>query len=722
MNEQNINQSRSHNKTMKQPYLANVTIFKSLFDSKETAFVLSIEDVYQRIKTGVGGIKELVEQIRQQTDKDNNLKKQLKAILFAGEFTQRNSESLTNHSGLMITGFDGFETDEVLNEWKEKLKSNPYVFMLFVSHSGNGLKAIVRIPKSDAKDHSLRHKAFEKHINCDYFDRSNKDVARVCFESYDPNIYLNQYCEVFEDIEQEEENIFLGQNPQKKDKSKLRLIKPLYLKDSAFAYDLWEFKFNTNLNKHELTSLYYEGMRTFINSKDFYKRQLTKQSHIYIKDENNIIDEVTPDRINEEVRSYVDEIKTTTSFEYNNNKYSIPHDSLKNVYLKQHHNIINTKWLTNIKKHDRPILKDTKTTSYFVFNNCFVEVTKDNIELKSFDSLKGYCVWKDQVINRDFIYKKDRDGQEGEFEKFVINVCNKEPDRLTALKSAIGYLLNNFSNPTKGQAVIFYDEALSFSNKPSGGTGKGLLVNAVKQLRPTAKIDGKNYKSDDKFKWSNIKPSTQVVWIDETNNNFNFEDLFSCLTDGWQVERKFENKFDIEPKNSPKVVICSNTIIENKGSSNKRRQFIVELSDYYSKKIITGTETPIADEHGILFSDEWSNKEWNKFYSFMLDCSQYYLKNSLCDYEHKNVEKNLLKQQTCDEFMDYVLNYPPPIDEPFDIKPLFEQFKSEHIGDDNKMVQRTFTNWIKKYCISIHHELKNVGKSNGTPFYKITKK
>ena len=66
-----------------------------------------------------------------------------------------------------------------------------------------------------------------------------------------------------------EQNIFIGQSPQKKDKSKLRIIKPTYLKDSAFAYDLWEWKYNTNLKKYEISSLYYHGMREFINLLDY---------------------------------------------------------------------------------------------------------------------------------------------------------------------------------------------------------------------------------------------------------------------------------------------------------------------------------------------------------------------------------------------------------------------------------------------------------------------
>ena len=513
------------------------------------------------------------------------------------------------------------------------------------------------------------------------------------------------------------ENIFAGQNPNKKDKSKLRIVKPIYLKNSAFAYDLWEFKKNKK-EEYELSSLYYEGMRVFINSKGFYKKQLTNDNHIYIKEIDNVIEEVTPEFINDLVRGYVESIGDI-KFKYYNEDFSIPHSALKNTYLKQHQNIVNNKWLTNIQIHSKPILKDTETSSFFVFNNCYVEVTKEGITKKNIEELKGYCVWKDQIKPYDFNYKNDT---KGEYEKFINNVCNNDDQRFKAFRSAIGYLLHDYFNPTKGQAVLFYDEALTTSDKPNGGTGKGATVNGLKILRPTAKIDGKNYKSDDKFKWSNVTPSTQIVWIDETNKNFQFNDMFSCLTDGWQIERKHQNKFDIPPEESPKVVICSNVILENKGTSNKRRQFIIEFSDYYSKRIVNGTETPIADEHGILFSKDWSVNEWNLFFSFMFDCLKLYLKEGLIEYQSINVDLNLLKQQTCDEFIEYITNNPPPLNTRIEIKNLFEPFKSSYLGEDSNFKQRTFTNWLDKYCAVKNLMRVKVSDYNGNPIYELVTK
>ena len=62
-------------------------------------------------------------------------------------------------------------------------------------------------------------------------------------------------------------------------------------------------------------------------------------------------------------------------------------------------------------------------------------------------------------------------------------------NRFEALKSSIGYLIHNSYNPSSNQAILLYDEALTSSSKPQGGTGKSLLANAIKKVRMTTKID-----------------------------------------------------------------------------------------------------------------------------------------------------------------------------------------------------------------------------------------
>src|SRR5699024_2641857 len=107
----------------------------------------------ERIKSGKS--KDTIERIRKEKSKEkrNNLKSKLPAILFAGVFNERNKKGLKKHSGMMVLDFDDFEGDEVYNEIFNKLKYNKYICLAFRSPSGNGIKAVAKIPESDSVMH-----------------------------------------------------------------------------------------------------------------------------------------------------------------------------------------------------------------------------------------------------------------------------------------------------------------------------------------------------------------------------------------------------------------------------------------------------------------------------------------------------------------------------------------------------------------------------------------
>lgn len=176
----------------------NVTIFKSLFGSKDVPYIVHIDKVIDRIKNGKS--KELLSKIRLEEDKSKRdaLKRNLPAILFSGEFSERNKKGCKVHSGLMITDFDNFPNEEEYERIWTELTQNPHVYCVFMSPSGKkGLKAVIRIPPCDIHAHTRYFKQFNEEFQIDYWDRSNSDISRVCFESYDPDIYVNKEAEVY---------------------------------------------------------------------------------------------------------------------------------------------------------------------------------------------------------------------------------------------------------------------------------------------------------------------------------------------------------------------------------------------------------------------------------------------------------------------------------------------------------------------------------------------
>lgn len=172
-----------------------ITIFKNL-QSTNTPFFKDIDFVLDRIKQGKS--KTIVENVRKQKTKElaDKIKVTLPAICFSGTFTKRADNSIVEHSGFICLDFDKYETDELLNIDLELINSSEYTYSSFISPSGNGMKVLVKIPK-DFENHKLYFGAIEKHFNNTHFDTTSKNISRICFESYDPNIFINKKSKVW---------------------------------------------------------------------------------------------------------------------------------------------------------------------------------------------------------------------------------------------------------------------------------------------------------------------------------------------------------------------------------------------------------------------------------------------------------------------------------------------------------------------------------------------
>jgi len=175
-----------------------ITIFKAIKDT-DTPFFREIGMILTRIKEGA--TKDLVKKIRLEKRKAerNELKKQLPAICFSGKFNKRSDESIIEHSGFICLDFDGYSTQKDLLQEKENLSKSKYVYSVFISPSGNGLKVLVKIP-TDPSNHVNYFNSLEKHFNSPYFDKTSKNISRVCYESYDPLIHINPNSSIWDVI------------------------------------------------------------------------------------------------------------------------------------------------------------------------------------------------------------------------------------------------------------------------------------------------------------------------------------------------------------------------------------------------------------------------------------------------------------------------------------------------------------------------------------------
>ncbi|WP_332029935.1 VapE domain-containing protein, partial [Kaistella sp.] len=92
-----------------------------------------------------------------------------------------------------------------LTESKEKLQNNEFVFAAFTSPSGNGLKVFVKVAtdKTEHKETFLKLQEYFENLLQLEIDKSGKDITRLCFFSWDPELYLNENATVFSTSEPE---------------------------------------------------------------------------------------------------------------------------------------------------------------------------------------------------------------------------------------------------------------------------------------------------------------------------------------------------------------------------------------------------------------------------------------------------------------------------------------------------------------------------------------
>lgn len=173
-----------------------ITVYSNAKDTTNPNWV-DVDVVLNNIKNCK--IKDKIDAIRNETDtsKKRRLKSGLPSICFAGKFQNREDGGIIEHSGLCVLDFDHLEN---VNETKEQMKEYPFVYSAFVSPSGDGLKVLVRIPK-DIEKHSLYYDGLIEKFPT--LDRTSRNISRVCFESIDPDIYINEIATEFTELVEE---------------------------------------------------------------------------------------------------------------------------------------------------------------------------------------------------------------------------------------------------------------------------------------------------------------------------------------------------------------------------------------------------------------------------------------------------------------------------------------------------------------------------------------
>jgi len=757
-----------------------------------------------RIKNGA--VKEQITLVRSKLDKkEKDIEKgKLSAVTFGGQFTQRSKTGLKEHSGLLILDFDKLDTFDEVVELKSKLSNSNYLFACWVSPSGNGLKCLVKIPK--VKDNDLYanyYDAVYDHfiwVNETYgkeiIDKSGKDISRLCFESYDPDIYVNlnssvwiesNVTEVIEhnDIHQVTIYPLQDQNAianrliewfkKKFDRSQRNVS--LFKLASAFNdFGVDEYLATSYLRQYEQKDFQQSEIIALIKSaykktaqfgtKTFEDKDIKKRVEKLIKTGKTVKDvlqefpNINENELNKEVQVIKKEAQTgvfwsgsgkdfkVSAFLFksylegmNFYKYYPANQTKSFIFISKDGNFVNTTFEPQIKdkvlqdmilrseidvydhladnaKFFQPTYlnmletatitteKDTKDLAHIYYKNFALKVSKDKIEKVKYEDLDSF-VWKDQIINREYI---DADHHESMFRSFIWFACGQDVDKYNTMKSVIGFMLHGFKTSANNKAIVFNDETIS--DNPNGRSGKTLIANAVGKLKKFSMIDGKSFDFGKSFAYQTVPVDTQVLVFDDIKKNFPLERLFSVITGGFTIEYKNQQAVTMSVEDSPKIILNTNYTLKTEGDSHKARVFEIEMSNYFNLN-----HTPF-DEFKCMFFDDWDLQEWARFDRYMINCIQYYLTNGLVESKTKNLAIRKLINETSQDFFEWIDNNRIKKNERVLKEDHFSAFKNEFEDTAVWLKRNTLTKWIKKYAETFGYKYSD-GQSNSIKWFQI---
>jgi hypothetical protein len=712
-----------------------ITIFKDIKDTSQP-FFRSIDVVLDRIKQGSS--KDLVKQIREEKDKlkRNTLKQSLPAICFSGKFSKRSDNHITEHSGFICLDFDGYKTKKDLLEEKERLSKDKYIYSVFISPSGKGLKALVKIP-TDKDNHKNYFNSLESYFDSEYFDTTSKNISRVCYESYDPLIHINELSNTWDTLSEKDyvevvkhrdmptipitdenkiidilvkwwekkyglktgernQNVYIlaaafndfGVNQTLAeyvmsnyssedfpDSEIKRTIESAYSQKQNFGTKYYEDEEKVNqvkqkirrgLSKKEIkiqleeTNIDVDNVdyvldrleeeqsnykfwtksdkgvikivhilfKQFLEDNGFYKfNPQGSKNYVFVKVTNNLIDHTSEKEIKDFILEYLLQEEDTSIYNY----------------FAEHTRYFREEFLTLLASIDVYFIEDSQSTAYLYYKNCAVKVTKDSILPIDYIDLGGY-VWKDHVIDRTFTIC---DVIDCDFKTFVENIAGNQEKRIRSMFSTMGYMLHAYKNLSYCPAVILNDEVISETGDPEGGTGKGLFMKGLSQMKKLVVIDGKAFNFEKSFAYQLVSADTQLLCFDDVKKHFDFERLFSVVTEGLTLEKKNKDAIKIPFSKSPKIAITTNYAIKGSGNSFVRRKWELELSQHYTKEF-----TPLV-EFGKHFFGEWDENEWCQFDNFMISCLQLYLDSGLLKANLVNQALKSFMSSTSNDFAEW---------------------------------------------------------------------
>jgi DNA primase len=430
----------------------------------------------------------------------------------------------------------------------------------------------------------------------------------------------------------------------------------------------------------------YDKIRAFLYNRGIGLHEYVTGLYRTVRKEGKFIEEISHTWIQRYVADFCDTLKDREVVKMilrGNTQYLGP-NNLNYMYMH------NPDWI--VPNQEEQIL---------IFRNCFWRIKADSIEQRPLSELPG-SAWQNQVIPFDAEYlgepmvKVGRDDKgwtmkespkvEGcEMYKYLFatsmffwqkfyelrrtpdgmqwirTVDDKEMAALTTDEDraslrmhiitkliAWGYKLRDYRDRSNQRAIICMDGLESQVGKSEGGSGKSIYAQATRHCQPLFIVDGKTADlKNDRFLYHGVDERTREIVFDDVRVNFDFELLFSQITEFIRVKPFQGAPITIQ---SPTFTITTNHAIRGDSTSFRRRQYLLGFSNYFNE-----FRTP-RHEFGHTMFEDWDKPQWNQYYNLMATAIQVYMQFpdlGRFGIDSGDITRRKLRQQIGEDFLEF---------------------------------------------------------------------
>ena len=315
-----------------------------------------------------------------------------------------------------------------------------------------------------------------------------------------------------------------------------------------------------------------------------------------------------------------------------------------------------------------PLMKDVTDEVFIPFMNKIIRVTATSIDAIDYTDMKSSnsLIWETQ--KRPFnisVIDDERKIMDSHFAKFCRKATSprvkpknsvddwrdgfqESADILKSLMTSYGYMISNYNNPSTPVCPVYIDGDAEIGLE-DGRNGKSfIMLQSMQKWKQTVEISGRSWNPTANGCWGQVNIDTKFICINDARENFQFEELYDRLSDGFEVKALYSNKFTIPRDKKPKIGITTNYQIQTKGGSGRHRIHTTPFGAYWLN-CLEEREQPSDKKHlgKMMFEHDFTHDDYNHFFNFGFRCIQSYLKYGLhrCDLTEQNKKAIIRKYE-----------------------------------------------------------------------------